>query len=164
MSFPRKRESITSIKINAFRISASAGMTSMKYTTKQYAEALYEILKDQNSHKKNLYIANFIKLLKLKKDFKKMRFIESELMEIERKEKNIADIEVFSPFVLSAKTENEVKKIFSSFVQGAEKDFRIKNKISEDLIGGFKAYYGGYLIDASIKNLLLKLKKNFTIN
>lgn len=135
----------------------------MKYASKQYAEALYEILKESDYRKSNLYFVNFIKLLKSKKDFKKMRFIESELLEIERREKNIADVEVLSPYVLSSKTENEIKKIISFFVRGTKKEIQIKNKIDENLIGGFKARFGDYLIDASVKNLLLKLKKNIAL-
>lgn len=135
----------------------------MKYTSKQYAEALYEILKDKSSDEKLALFQNFIKLLKSKKDFKKLRFIESELLEIERSEKNIVDVEILSPFTVSNKTKNEIKKIFSFFVSGDEKEIRIKNKIDEDLIGGFKARMGDYLVDASVRNLLLKLKKNIVL-
>lgn len=135
----------------------------MKYTTKQYAEALYEILKEHKLDKRDLFLANFIKLLKLKKDFKKLWFIESELLEIGRREKNIIDIDVLSPYALSSKTENEIKKFFSAFIQKGEKKIQIKNKIDGDLIGGFKARSGDYLIDASVRNLLLRLKKNIAL-
>lgn len=135
----------------------------MKYTTRQYAEALYEILKEHKLDKRDLFLANFIKLLKSKKDFKKLRFIESELLEIGRREKNIIDIDVISPYTLSSKTENEIKNFFSAFIRGNKKKIQIKSKIAEDLIGGFKARSGDYLIDASIKNLLLKLKKNIAL-
>lgn len=135
----------------------------MRYAARQYAKALYEILKEHKSDKRGLFSANFIKLLKSKKDFKKMRFIESELLEIERREKNIIDVEVLSPYVLSVKSENEIKKIISSFVNNSKKEIHIKNEIDENLIGGFKARSGDYLIDASVRNLLLKLKKNIAL-
>lgn len=135
----------------------------MKYTIRQYAEALCETLKEHKLDKKDLFLANFIKLLKSKKDFKKLRFIENELLEIGRREKNIIDIDVLSSYALSSKTENEIKKIFSAFIQKGGKEIRIKNKIDGDLIGGFKARAGDYLIDASIKGLLLKLKKNIAL-
>lgn len=130
----------------------------MKFTSKQYAQALYEILKESEQEKTPAVLRNFIKILKSKKDFKKISSIQKEIENIEFARNGQTLAEISSPYKISNKSIESIKKFISFFLKKGEKSIIVKNKIDKNLIGGFQVRAEDYLIDANVKRHLLKLK------
>lgn len=132
----------------------------MKYSSKQYAWALSEVLEKNASEKKGAAIKNFVKLLRAKRDLNKIPFIENELRKFDLKKLGFTEARVSMPFTASKDTENKIKNFISGFLHKEENKIKLVNEIDETLIGGFVAKADGFLIDVSVKNMLVKLKRN----
>ena len=104
-----------------------------------------------------------MKLLRKQKEFKKLNFIVNELEKIHLTENNLLKAEIISPFPLSKTLTKQTKKFISSFFKRRLKAIILEQKIDKNLIGGFQIKVNDYLIDASVKNMLLKLKRNIRV-
>lgn len=129
----------------------------MNYTSKQYARALWEILEKKPPQKRREAIDNFLRVLKNKKDFKKINFIVKEFEKIFFTKKRVLKAEITSPFPLAKKSAAQIKKFILSFFKERPNSLFLEQKIDKNLIGGFQIKSGDYLIDSSVKNILSKL-------
>ena len=136
----------------------------MKFSSKQYALALNEILKNSPPGKRDGFLINFVKLLKSKKDLKKIRFVEEEMNKMFFSERQEIEAEITSAYDLSGNSLRDIKRAIGDFLNKDVEKIILKQKIDEKIIGGFKAKFGDYLLDASVRNYLLKLKRNMLLN
>ena len=136
----------------------------MKYTSKQYARALGEILEKKSPEKRKAVLNNFIKLLEKQKDLKKISLIAKELERIYLTKKGLLKAEIISGWPFSKDSVNKFKKSASSFFKHKPNLIILEQKINKNLIGGFQLQADGRLIDASVKNMLVKLKRTIATN
>lgn len=134
----------------------------MKYSSKQYAMGLYLSLKEKSLKNREDILNNFIKILRVGKDFKKIRFIEENFKKIEQYERGEMEAIVWTGMPISLEMQKKIKKFIADFFKKDIEKIKIIFEIDKNLAGGFKARIDDYLIDASVKNMLLKLKKNIT--
>src|SRR3989338_4590343 len=142
----------------------------MKYTSKQYAKAIWEIWGKKPPAKRTAILNSFIKFLKKRRDFKKIKFIEQELEKIYLAKNNLLKAEVAIPYPLSESSVRKTKQFISSpsntIAKSVKKHYNqsiiLDRKIDKNLIGGFQIKTDDILIDASVKNVLLKLKRMLT--
>jgi len=130
----------------------------MKYTSKQYAKALWEVWEKKSPDKRTAILGSFIKLLKKQRAMKKLNFIIQELEKIYLIKNNLLKAEITAPYPLSKASSERSKKFISSFYKHRPDKIILEQKIDKDLIGGFQIKVDDYLIDASVKNMLVKLK------
>ena len=123
----------------------------MKYSPQQYAQALYESLKDAKDA--DLVFRNFYGLLVRNNDLKLLSKIIEKIEEIDKKERGVIEVKVSS-----------VKKLDSNVIEKLQqiigKKTDIKEEINPSLIGGLKIQIGDLLIDGSIKAKLNKLRQS----
>lgn len=126
----------------------------MKFTHKQYAQALYEALQDTKAKDHDIVIENFIQVLKAKGDLGEYERIIAEYEIYDKKMRGITDVEVT--------TATEVK-MNKSLIEDLNKivgqDVELKHKVDNSLIGGVVIKAGDTLIDGSVKNQLNNLRK-----
>lgn len=131
----------------------------MKYTSKQYAGALWEVWKKKSPVQRTAVLDNFIKLLKKQKAMKKLDFIKQELEKIYLVRNGLLKAEIISPYPLSKTSLNKLKKFISSFFRHKTNSIILEQRIDKDLIGGFQIKAKGFLIEAALKNILNKLNQ-----
>lgn len=131
----------------------------MKYTSKQYAQALWEILEEKPLKERKMILNSFIRLLKKQKDFKKISFIEKEFERIHLTKNNLLKAETITPYLLSGAAINKIRKFISSFFNHKINLIILDSKINKNLIGGFQIKTQDILIDASIQSFLKKLNQ-----
>jgi F-type H+-transporting ATPase subunit delta len=130
----------------------------MKYTHKQYAQALYEALQDTKPKDQDIVIENFIQILKDKGDLAEYEKIIAVYEAHDREQRGITEVEVT--------TATGATKLDKSFIDNLNeiigKDIQIKEKIDSNLIGGIVIKAGDTLIDGSIKHHLDQLHETLT--
>lgn len=134
----------------------------MKYASKQYARALWEVWEKKQSRQSVTVLGGFIKLLKKQKQMKKLDFIVQEFEKIYLAKNNLLKAEMTAPYPLSKRSLEKTKNFISSFYKHRRNKILLEQKTDKNLIGGFQLKTGDYLIDASIKNMLTKLKQTLT--
>lgn len=127
----------------------------MKYTVKQYAEALYLAVSESSPSDQDRVLDNFVRLLKENNDLSKIEEIEKEFLQIDMNTRGVKLAEVISARELSMSQEEKIISELNAYV-GTKVE--IKKKIDEDLIGGVLIKIGDEQIDASIKGNLMNLK------
>ena len=145
----------------------------MKYTSKQYAKALWEVWEKKSPDKRTAILGSFIKLLKKQRAMKKLDFIIQELEKIYLIKNNLLKAGITAPFPPSKISLERIKKLvphlftaqqkgagfISSFYKHRPDKIILEQKIDKNLIGGFQIKVNDYLIDGSVRNMLVKLKK-----
>lgn len=129
----------------------------MKYTAKQYAEALMDSLQTVNPKEQDKILDNFVEVLAKSGDVKLFGEISSEFHKLELKAKGITQANVATAHPLSSESEKKLVKELNEFIKGR---VEIKKRIDEKLIGGVVIQIEDTLIDASIKRSLENLKNN----
>lgn len=132
----------------------------MKYSSRQYAQGLRAALKDAPLKKREDILNNFVKILRDGKDFKKIRFIEEELKNAEREESGETEANVWTGMPISSEFQKKIRKFIADFLKKDLEKIKTIFEVDKSLLGGFKARTGDYLIDASVKGMLMKLKRN----
>ncbi|MBX4204640.1 MAG: ATP synthase F1 subunit delta [Candidatus Doudnabacteria bacterium] len=127
----------------------------MKFTAKQYAQALYDSLEDTNPKDVDLVLNNFVEVLVQNNDIKTFDLIEEEFhkLELEKKGKRLAEVTTAHP--ISKETERDIIHELNKIVKG---DVEVKKRIDERILGGVVIKLDDQLIDASVKGELNKLK------
>ncbi len=136
----------------------------MKYSSDQYAKSLYAVLKETPAKNSGAVLKNFVEILKAKKDLKKLRFIEECLRKISFEENKETEVKIFTAMPVSLEIKNKIKKKTADFLEKNPEKIKTIFEIDKNIIGGFKVRSGDYLIDGSVKGMLLKLKRNMTLN
>ncbi len=126
----------------------------MKFTHKQYAEALYEAIQDTQTKDHDVVIENFIQILKGKGDLSEYENIIAEYERYDKEMRGITDVEVTTAREITTNKSliDDLNKIVGS-------DVAIKHKVDNNLIGGVVIKAGDTLIDGSVKNHLNNLRK-----
>lgn len=132
----------------------------MKYSSRQYAQGLRAALEVVSLKKRGGILNNFVKILRDGKDLKKIRFIEEELRNADREERGEIEVNVWTGMLISSELQKKIRKFIADFLKKDEKKIKTFFEIDKSLLGGFKAKIGDSLIDASVKGMLLKLKRN----
>lgn len=122
----------------------------MKYSPKQYAQALYESLKATKDT--DLVFRNFYNILLRNNDLKLLSKIIEKIEEIDKEEKGVVEVEISSIKKLG---DDVIEKLKNIIGEKAE----IKEEIEPGLIGGLKIQIGDLLIDGSIRAKLNKLRQ-----
>jgi len=122
----------------------------MKYSPKQYAQALFESLKEEKDV--DSIFKNFCSILLRNNDLKLLSKIIEKIEEIDKEERGVVEVKLAS----TKKLEQEIIEKLRKLIKNAE----IKEEIDPSLIGGLKIQIGDLLIDGSIRAKLNKLRQS----
>ncbi len=131
----------------------------MKFTAKQYAQALIDSLSDTDPKDQGKVLDNFVKILAENNDLRIFADISSEFHKLELAKKGIKEVEVTSAHPINRENEEQIIKELNKLVKG---DFELKKKVDENIIGGIVIKVDDQMIDASVKNNLEQLKKEIS--
>jgi F-type H+-transporting ATPase subunit delta len=129
----------------------------MKFSPKQYAEALYDSISKVKPSDQDKVLDNFVSVLAANGDLKLYDNIAEEFHKLELKEKGVTQATVTSAKGLNADNEKRIIKELNDLVKGK---VELKKKIDENVIGGVVIQLEDTLIDASVKRSLQDLKNN----
>ena len=129
----------------------------MKLSTRQYAQALYELTKDKPESEVSVVIEKFVKNLKRNGLLNKVEDIVKKFVEIFNKENDIIEAKIFTSRKLDDNEVNDIKK-FLLKKYNAEK-IETRMKVDKNLKGGIKIVVGEEIIDNSVLGRLQKLKQ-----
>jgi F-type H+-transporting ATPase subunit delta len=131
----------------------------MKFSAKQYAEALFDSLEGTDPKEIDLVLNNFVEVLSANNDIKLFGEIETEFHRLELAKKGTKLAEVTSAHALSKENERNIIQELNKIVKG---DVELKKKIDERILGGVVIRLDDQLIDASVKGDLDKLKEELS--
>ncbi len=128
----------------------------MKIKARQYAQALYETIQGESETRIKELIHNFDLVLVKNNDLKLLPAIINYFQEIWNREQGLLKVELSSARILNQESKNLVLNYLENRLSVSQID--LEEKIDPKLIGGFIIRYGSYIIDASLKNTLFKLR------
>jgi F-type H+-transporting ATPase subunit delta len=131
----------------------------MKYSVKQYAEALYDSVGGTHPKDQEKVLDNFVKILVQNNDLRLFDQIADEFHKLELAAKGKTQAEVTSAEPLTPHSEKQLIEQLNHLVKG---DVELKKKVDKDLIGGVVVRLEDTVIDASVKRNLEDLKNNLT--
>ena len=129
----------------------------MRVTPVHYAKALYESVKEKSSWEINESISRFVELLGKNNQLKLAPKIIDRFSEIYNQDHGIVEAEVVSREKLSNELRNKISNYVSKRYNA--KKVILKNIIDEKIKGGMVIKVGDEVIDGSIENKLMNLKK-----
>ena len=127
----------------------------MKFSAKQYAQALKGSLERSNPKDEDRILDNFVKILAEYNDLRLFDQIAREYHKMELAKNGIKQVELTSAKPLDKQSEQEILDQLNMLVKGK---IEVRKEIDEQLIGGVVIRMDDQLIDASIKNGLEQLK------
>lgn len=131
----------------------------MKFTHKQYAQALHEAISDTAPKDQDKVIENFIEILKAKGDLAEYEKIVAEYEIYDRQQKGITEVTV------TTATDAKVSKsMLDELNKLVGKDIEIKERVDNNIIGGVVIRAGDTLIDGSVRNQLNHLRHDLESN
>lgn len=129
----------------------------MKFTHKQYAQALHEAITDTAPKDQDKVIDNFIEILKSKGDLAEYEKIIEAYESYDREQRGVTEVEV------TTTADTKVSKpILDELNKLVGKDTEIKERVDNNIIGGVVIRAGDTLIDGSVRNQLNQLRQNLT--
>src|SRR3989344_4137942 len=129
----------------------------MKYTPKQYAATLMEVI-DQTAPKDiDAVLDNFVAALRENNDLRMFDVNTTEFHKLELAKKGITEVDVTSVHPLNRDNEQAILAVLNKHVKG---DIKIRAKIDANLIGGVVIQIGDRVINTSLKEQLEQLKNN----
>ena len=120
--------------------------------SKQLARALYELSEDKTQHLEEKFF-EFIEKTKLKAQLPQVLY---HLEKIAEREKEKTGIQIEVAHVIKGDTIASIKKHLNA------ENLQEVVKIKKELIGGFRAKWGGVIYDSSIETGLKKLEEIIT--
>ncbi|HZJ41478.1 MAG TPA: ATP synthase F1 subunit delta [Patescibacteria group bacterium] len=132
----------------------------MKINSQQYAQGLYELLAGKKEAEAKKLITDFLNFLVKNNDIVLADKIINSFNELVKKEAGELEIELVSARPLSKKI-NDLLKVYLNKKSGAE-SFSVKEKINEEIIGGFILRYNDRVVDGSLKQNLLNFQKQLS--
>ncbi len=129
----------------------------MRFSAKQYAQALMDSLQDTGPKDQEKVLDNFVKLLAENNDLRLFDQIEQEFHKMDLAAKGIKQVEVRSAHPLNKENEKAILDELNKLVKGK---VELKKEVDERLIGGVIIQMEDQVIDASVKNQLEQLKDN----
>lgn len=128
----------------------------MKYSAKNYAQALMESLESADPKDENQILDNFVKILAENNDLRLFEQISDEFHKLDLNKQGISQVEVTTAHPISRENEQQIIRQLNKIVKG---NLELKKKVDEQLIGGVVIRVDDRMIDASVKNNLEQLKK-----
>jgi len=128
----------------------------MKISAKQYAQSLYEVVKDKKDSQIRKIIKNFSRILINNNDILKIDKITAEFARIWNRERGIVEAEIIG----ARKFDNKIIKLLNDYIiklSGAKK-IEIKQTVDKNILGGVIIRYEDRVIDGSLKTKLSELK------
>ena len=119
----------------------------MKFTSQQYAQALYDSVQETNPNDHDKVLDNFVKVLAANGDLGKHAEIEAEYHRLEQKAKGFSEVNV----TFAQEHNEKILNDLNSVVNGKAE---FKTKIDGNIIGGVVVRVDDTLIDASVKTQL----------
>lgn len=137
----------------------------MKFTSQQYAQALYDAVHEANPKDHNLVLDNFVKVLAQAGDLGKYEIIEREFKLLEMKGKGISEakVTVARDVEMNSALIDQLNKIVRGNVAQAPdlpSKLEIKKQVDAGIVGGVIVRVDDTLIDASIKTQLENLNQS----
>ncbi|PIS42504.1 MAG: ATP synthase F1 subunit delta [Candidatus Kerfeldbacteria bacterium CG08_land_8_20_14_0_20_40_16] len=129
-----------------------------KITSKQYAIALYESIKDSKGEELNQRIRNFLALIKKRKAVKLLDKIYDHFVAIYHEQIKVLPTEVIASRDLSPNVKNEIISWLKNYT-GRTAD--LAEKINPEILGGVIIKFDDTILDASLKNSLKRLQNSF---
>lgn len=129
----------------------------MKISCQQYAQALYEEVKDKKGKELEKKIENFVRLLKEKKCLPRAEKIAQCFSEIWDKSEGVVKAEAESARPLN-RAAVKLLEDYLKFFSGARKAI-VSQRINKELLGGAVLKYGDKVIDGSLRSGLLAIKE-----
>jgi len=128
----------------------------MKITAKQYAESLYEAIRDKNDGQIRDAIKNFFNILVQNNDIAKAEEIVVEFNKIWNMELGIIEAEVISAKAL----DNKIVKLLNGYIAGLSgaKEVSLNQEIDKNILGGVIIKYEDKILDGSLRARLNGLK------
>jgi len=129
----------------------------MKITSRQYAQALYDLTKDKQLAEIKQITKKFVELLINNRDLSKAKEISNRFQKIWLREENIVEANIVS----ARKLDKDVIKSVSDYIKKTTKakELIIKEDIDKNILGGVIIKYQDKIMDGSIKTKLIELKK-----
>src|SRR4051812_35827703 len=127
----------------------------MKFSHKQYAEALYESFHDTAAKDHDKIIANFIEVLKSNGDLTEYERIVAVYELYDREQRGVKEVEI-----TTARDMEINRGMLQQLNEITGKDIEVKRKVDSRLIGGVIVRVDDTLLDGSIKTQLENLKRN----
>lgn len=126
----------------------------MKFTSKQYAQALYDAVHETAPKDQEKVLDNFVKVLAENGDVAKHSEIEKEYLTLDMKDKGIsqAEVTVAKDMEMNSTLVNQLNEIIGGKVE-------VKKKVDAGIVGGVVVRMDDTLIDASIKTQLENLNR-----
>jgi len=124
-----------------------------KNTAKQYAVALYEILKDLPDNQLSSALQKFVALLAKDHKLKQSQKIIEEFVHYAKKQEGIIEIEITAARELDEKIVKKIKNTIGEKVEALI-------KLDENILGGVKIKTGDKVLDGSLQTQILKLKES----
>lgn len=128
----------------------------MKYSAKQYAQALHQAILESAAADQEKILDNFVAVLKENGDFARIAEIEREFLGYEREQKGVKLAEVTTARKLTEREEHALVKDLNEYVKG---QVELRAKVDQGLVGGVVVRIGDELIDGSVRKTLKDLKE-----
>lgn len=130
----------------------------MKYSSKQYAKALYESLHGKKEEELRDLIKNFADFLIQNGDAGKAEGVIKKFSDIWNENESIVEVEAIS----AKKINDEALNVLEAYLQKKldAKRVIISEKRNESLLGGVVLKYKDKIVDASLRNKLKNLEAN----
>ncbi len=124
----------------------------MKFTSQQYAQALYDAIQETAPKDQSKVLDNFVKVLAENGDVAKHPEIEKAYLTIDLKGKGIsqAEVTVAKDIEMNSSLINQLNDIISNKIE-------VRKKVDSGIVGGIVIRVDDTLIDASIKTQLNNL-------
>lgn len=123
----------------------------MRYSPKQYAQALHQAISESAPADQEKILDNFAQILKHSGDLSKLDEIEKEFLSLQGiKQAQVTSARPFS--------EGEEKRIISELNEYVGAKVELKKKVDEGLLGGVVIKIDDELIDGSVRRSLKDLK------
>ena len=131
----------------------------MKFTAKQFAEALMDALSDTDPKHTDLILDNFVTVLADNNALRMYSEIANEFHKLELAKKGIKQAEITSAHELNSENEKQILHELNKLAKG---HYELNKKVDESLIGGVVIRLEDQVLDASVKNNLEQLKKDLS--
>src|SRR3989338_3360811 len=132
----------------------------MRIDTKNYAQALYQTVKESKGEALKLAIKNFVRLIKEKRLIGLAPKIIADFIQYYNETEKIVAVKVVSALDLSETMKDEIKSRIKALTG---KKVELTTETDPALIGGVKIIFADNLIDGSLKTQLENLKKQLLL-
>jgi len=132
----------------------------MKISTRKYAQALVEVLKNDKDQKSiDEKIQNLIKILVRKKETKTLKRLPEIFKTLWLREKGQLEVRLTLPY---KPTDNDKLKLVRGLGEALNKEIILNINVDEAVLGGMKLEFEDYVIDGTVVKSLETLKANLS--